>query len=115
MHAAGIVYLVGQVLLGENMSHCVAPPVRDSVTDMPIEIAIDQGDRVEKVRSTTLSNELMPVRRVPAVAGHWNAKFLADVAGEQLGATVENGLAEQCADAMPCFIAVRHAIFGPHV
>ena len=36
------------------MPHGIAPPVRGSVTDMPEEIAIDQGDDVEKIATTAL-------------------------------------------------------------
>ena len=48
VYATNIVYLVSQMLLGENLSHDVSPPVRDLLTDMPEEIAKDQRNGVEK-------------------------------------------------------------------
>ncbi len=74
------------MLLGENLSHDVSPPVRDLLTDMPEEIAKDQRNGVEKVASTALANELIPVRQIPVAAAKYReADFSADVDGEPLG------------------------------
>ena len=43
-----LVDLVGQLFFGKDLPHDVAPPVRRPITDLPIQIAIDQADGVEE-------------------------------------------------------------------
>src|SRR5215510_7258527 len=101
MDAADVVDLIGQVLLGEDVLDDIAPPVRGAVADVPIEVAIDQRDGVEKLRRAALAEELMPVRRIAAVAWHRDAELTAKEDREPVGLLAEHGLAEQGADAMP--------------
>jgi hypothetical protein len=115
MHAAGIVDLVCEVLLCEDLSHHVTPPVRNPLADVPEEIAIDDGDSVEEIGGTAVSDKPLPVGRMPTVAGHRNAKLSAEVGGKLLGMIVEDWLAEQRADAMPRSAAILREISRPHV
>src|SRR5262249_47727515 len=115
MYAANIVDFVGKVLLGEDLLHQVTPVVRSRVVGVIKKIAIDQRNRVEKLGGTTISDQLLPVGRMPAVARHRNPELLADVAGKILGVSREDGLAKQCADAVPRSTAVRRRGFGPHI
>jgi hypothetical protein len=60
-----------------------------------------------------LANELMPVRRISAVAGHRNAEFSADEDSKWRGVIVEECLSKQCVDAMPRSFAVLGGLSGP--
>ena len=115
VHAADIVDLVGQVFLDEDFPDDVPPPVRSPLLDMPEEIAIDQGDGVEKIASMTLSNELLPVGRIPAIARDRHAEFSAEIDGKPLCLMIENRFTKQCADAMPCSATVLHRVSGLQV
>src|SRR3981189_3016448 len=115
MYAAGIVDLVGEVLLCEDLPHHFTPPVRDPLAEVPEEIAIDDGDSVEEIGGTALSNKPLPVGLMPAVARHRNAKLSGEGGGKPLGMIVEDGLAEQRANAMPRSAAILREISRPEV
>jgi hypothetical protein len=83
---------------------------------MPEEIAKDQRNGVEKVASTALANELIPVRQIPVAAAKYReADFSADVDGEPLGVILKKGFAKQCSDAIPRSVAVLRGVSGLHV
>src|SRR5262249_27244119 len=107
---ADLVDLVGKMLIGKDLPHHVTPPVRGAIADMPVQIAIDQGDGVEEVADLALAEKLIPVGRAPAAARHRQAELAADEGGERCGARAEDGFAKQRADAVPRAIAVGRAV-----
>ena len=82
---------------------------------MPEEIAIDQGDGVDNLASVTLSNELLPVGRIPAIARDRHAEFSAEIDGKPLCLIIEHGFTKECADAMPRSATVLHGVSGLQV
>ena len=100
MDSADIVNLISEMLLGEYFSDRFAPPARCLFANVPEKITVDEGYRVQEIGDTALSDELMPGRRVFAVAGQQNAEVSTQIGGQQFEMTVENGFAKQCANAM---------------
>src|SRR5262249_35924541 len=113
MHTADLVDLVRQVLIGKDSPNDVSPPVRRFVADMPIEIAIDQGNGVEKIAGLALADEFMPVGRAPAGARHRKAELAADEGGKLHGAIAEDGFAKQHAYTVPGALTVGRAVRRP--
>src|SRR5262245_12339027 len=95
MDPAHIIDDVCQIFLGKNLSNRVTPPLRHLLARVPEQVAIDDGNGVQKIGSAALANEFRPLGGIFAFSRQRNPDVLNDVRGEPLGVISEDSFPKQ--------------------